>query len=88
MRTIVDILKRGNLELFHSSMVAWLIDSKGEHGKGTSVLAKLAETLSPKRKRMASTSIRRSAGKWRRRGKDRGKTRQSQIRYLVWNYHI
>lgn len=45
MRTIVDILKRGNLELFHSSMVAWLIDSKGEHGKGTSVLAKLAETL-------------------------------------------
>ena len=48
MRTIVDILKRGNLELFHSSMVAWLIDSKGEHGKGTSVLAKLAETLSRK----------------------------------------
>ena len=48
MRTIIDILKRGNLELFHSSMVAWLLDSKGEHGKGTSVLAKLAETLSRK----------------------------------------
>ena len=48
MRTIVDILQRGNLELFHSSIVAWLIDSKGEHRKGTSVLAKLAETLSRK----------------------------------------
>ena len=41
MRTIVDILQRGNLELFHSSMVAWLIDRKGEHGKGRSVLEKL-----------------------------------------------
>ncbi len=46
VRTIVDILQCGNLELFHSSMLAWLLDSRGEHGMETRVLAKLAEILS------------------------------------------
>ena len=45
VRTIVDILQCGNLELFHSSMLAWLLDSRGEHGMETRVLAKLAEIL-------------------------------------------
>ncbi|MDE2734098.1 MAG: PD-(D/E)XK nuclease family protein [Gemmatimonadota bacterium] len=48
MRTIVDILQRGNLELFHSSMLAWLLDSKGEHRMGTRVSAKLADIFSRK----------------------------------------
>ena len=45
MRTIVDILKCGNLELFHSSMVAWLLDANGEHGMRAGVSAELADTL-------------------------------------------
>lgn len=31
MRTIIDLLKRGNQELFHSSIVGWFLDPKGEH---------------------------------------------------------
>ncbi len=31
-RTIVDILRKGNQELFHSAMVAWLLDPAAEHG--------------------------------------------------------
>ena len=45
VRTIVDILQCGNLELFHSSMLAWLLDSRGEHRMETRVLTKLAEIL-------------------------------------------
>jgi hypothetical protein len=33
-RTIIDILRKGNQELFHSSIIAWLLDSGGEHGYG------------------------------------------------------
>ena len=47
-RTIIDILQRGNLELFHSSMLAWLLDGKGEHGMGMCVLARLADILTRK----------------------------------------
>ena len=31
-RTIIDILRKGNQELFHSSMIAWLLDPQAEHG--------------------------------------------------------
>lgn len=30
-RTIIDILRKGNQELFHSSMIAWFLDPHGEH---------------------------------------------------------
>ena len=78
MRTIVDILKRGNLELFHSSMVAWLIDSKGEHGKGTSVLAKLAETLSRKGWPQLEEALTNGGGKVRTEEK------RGNHRYDIW----
>jgi hypothetical protein len=29
-RTIVDILKKGNQEQFHSAMIAWLLDTGGD----------------------------------------------------------
>ena len=45
MKTIIDILNRGNLELFHSSMIAWLLDENGEHGLNTTVLSALATKL-------------------------------------------
>lgn len=31
-RTIIDILKKGNLELLHSAMIGWMLDKNGEHG--------------------------------------------------------
>lgn len=44
---MIDILRRGNQELFHSSMIAWLLDPTAEHGLGTCFLegfgAKLAD---------------------------------------------
>lgn len=46
MRTIVDILKKGNQELFHSSMIAWLLDPNGEHNLNDLFLKKFAEKLS------------------------------------------
>ena len=78
MRTIVDILQRGNLELFHSSMVAWLIDSKGEHGKGTSVLAKLAETLSRKGWPQLEEALANGGGEVRT------EVRRGNHRYDIW----
>lgn len=44
-KTIVDIIKHGNLELFHSSMMAWLFDSSGEHGLRNKVLMGIAKRL-------------------------------------------
>jgi len=41
-RTIIDLLKKGNQELFHSSMIAWLLDPGGEHGLGRQFLDGLA----------------------------------------------
>ena len=49
MRTIVDILQRGNLELFHSSMLAWLLGAKGEHGLEGRVLEHLSGVLSQRK---------------------------------------
>jgi hypothetical protein len=31
-RTIIDILKKGNLELLHSAIIGWMLDKNGEHG--------------------------------------------------------
>ena len=78
MRTIIDILQRGNLELFHSSMVAWLIDRKGEHEKGTSVLAKLAETLSRKGWSQLEKALANGVGEVRREKK------RGNHRYDIW----
>lgn len=44
-RTIIDILRKGNQELFHSSVIAWFLDPKGEHGYGSQFLEGFAELL-------------------------------------------
>lgn len=45
MRTIIDILRKGNQELFHSSMIAWLLDPKAEHGMNKLFLEKFSKVL-------------------------------------------
>ncbi len=47
-RTIIDILRKGNQELFHSAIIAWLLDPKGEHGFGAGFLNAFAETVEDK----------------------------------------
>jgi hypothetical protein len=47
-RTIIDILRKGNQELFHSSIIAWLLDPKGEHGYGAGFLNAFAEAVEQK----------------------------------------
>jgi hypothetical protein len=44
-RTIIDILRKGNQELFHSSMIAWLLDPKAEHGYKDGFLRAFAEKV-------------------------------------------
>lgn|GEM_PF-5189927 len=46
MKTIIDILKKGNQELFHSAMIAWLLDpNSAEHGLGPIFLNGIADRL-------------------------------------------
>jgi hypothetical protein len=55
-RTIIDVLRKGNQELFHSSVVAWLLDPAGEHGLGDGFLhafARLVERHGNPRMRQA-----------------------------------
>lgn len=44
-RTIIDILRKGNQELFHSSMIAWLLDPQAEHGIGDVFLKGFGDLL-------------------------------------------
>jgi hypothetical protein len=44
-RTIIDILRKGNQELFHSSIIAWLLEPNGEHGYGNGFLNAFAEAV-------------------------------------------
>lgn len=44
-RTIIDVLRKGNQELFHSSILAWLLDPDGEHGYGPAFLHAFARTV-------------------------------------------
>src|SRR4051812_1478251 len=44
-RTIIDILRKGNQELFHSSIIAWLLDPLAEHGLGRGFLDAFAEVV-------------------------------------------
>lgn len=46
MRTIIDILRKGNQELFHSYMIAWLMNPKSDHGLGSQFLEGFADKLS------------------------------------------
>jgi hypothetical protein len=48
MRTMVDIFRKGNQELFHSSMIAWLLDPNAEHGLGWRFLRRFADKLADK----------------------------------------
>jgi len=43
---MVDVLRRGNQELFHSSMLAWLFDAEAEHGFGDRIIRLFAEQVS------------------------------------------
>jgi len=45
MKTLIDILRKGNLELFHTSIISWLLDPKAEHGLELTLLRGLSETL-------------------------------------------
>jgi len=47
-RTIIDILRKGNQELFHSSMIAWLLEPHAEHGLGAGFLDGFAALLHAK----------------------------------------
>lgn len=47
-RTIIDILRKGNQELFHSSIIAWLLDPKAEHGYGPVFLDTFARLVEDK----------------------------------------
>jgi tRNA A37 threonylcarbamoyladenosine biosynthesis protein TsaE len=47
-RTIIDVLKKGSLELFHSDMLRWLMDETAEHHHKRAFLSHLATTLSKK----------------------------------------
>ncbi|HXN47897.1 MAG TPA: PD-(D/E)XK nuclease family protein [Bryobacteraceae bacterium] len=47
-RTIIDVLKKGSLELFHSDMLRWLMDETEEHRHKRAFLNLLATTLSTK----------------------------------------
>jgi hypothetical protein len=44
-RTMIDIFRKGNQELFHSSMIAWLLEPKAEHGLGGRFLERFADKL-------------------------------------------
>lgn len=44
-RTMIDIFRKGNQELFHSSMICWLLDPDAEHGLGKQFLELFAEKL-------------------------------------------
>lgn len=47
-KTMIDILRKGNQELFHSSMIAWLLDPQAEHGFGTRFLEQFAGKFADK----------------------------------------
>src|SRR6266536_4971548 len=48
MRTIIDVLRKGNLELFHSSMLCWLMDESMDHNLGRAFLDGFANILCEK----------------------------------------
>ena len=80
-RTIIDILQRGNLELFHSSMLAWLLDGKGEHGMGMSVLERLANILAGKGWPQLEDAL---AKETRGGGNVRTEVKRDRNRYDIW----
>lgn len=43
---LIDLLKKGNLELFHSSMIAWLLTDNSIHGLGNLFLQECLKILS------------------------------------------
>lgn len=45
MRTLIDIFGKGNMDLFHTNMISWLISPDAEHGLKSSFLEKFSETL-------------------------------------------
>jgi len=45
MRTVIDLLRQGNQELFHSAMISWLLDPQGEHGAGQQFLRAFADLV-------------------------------------------
>ncbi len=58
MRNIIDLLRKGNQELFHSSMIAWLLDPNAEHSLGRQFLIKFAEKVDNKLLELAKSSSR------------------------------
>ncbi len=48
MRTIIDVLSKGNLELFHSAIIGWLLNPEGDHELNDAILRGFAQTLENK----------------------------------------
>ena len=45
MKTMIDLFRRGNQELFHSAIVGWLPDSREAHGYGDQFIRAFAEEV-------------------------------------------
>lgn len=58
--TIIDILRKGNQELFHSNMIAWLLDPRAEHGLGKTCLEEFADKLAARGRTELRDAIRKS----------------------------
>jgi hypothetical protein len=42
-RSVIAMLRKGNQELFHPTMVGWLLDPTAEHGYGSGFLDAFAD---------------------------------------------
>lgn len=48
MRTLIDILRKGNQELFHTSIISWLLNPNAEHGLADQFLKGFSALLTRK----------------------------------------
>ena len=63
MSTMIDVLRRGNQELFHSSMIGWLLDPNAEHGFGSAFLSAFSALLAERGEaRLQDALMREGAG--------------------------
>ncbi len=56
-RTIIDVLKAGNVEMFHSRMIAWLLDPKSEHVYGDYFIKEFANIVDSRGNTSMSSAI-------------------------------
>ncbi len=56
-RTIIDVLKAGNIELFHSRIIAWLLYPNSEHGYGDYFIKEFAHIVDSRGNTSMSSAI-------------------------------